>query len=161
MEGREVFKHAVAMITDVIDDAFKATGTTADDIDWFVPHQANKRIIDGSAHKLGIAPEKVVITVDRHGNTSAASIPLALADAVADRRIKRGHLDPAGGHGRRLHLGLGAAALVRRYRHGCVPPVAMPRNSRHIFRRAPLTSLHLANIVDNSAGYLRRGQGRR
>ncbi len=92
MEGREVFKHAVAMITDVIDDAFKATGTAAADIDWFVPHQANKRIIDGSAHKLGIAPDKVVITVDRHGNTSAASIPLALADAVADRRIKRGHL---------------------------------------------------------------------
>lgn len=92
MEGREVFKHAVAMITDVIDDAFKATGTTAADIDWFVPHQANKRIIDGSAHKLGITPDKVVITVDRHGNTSAASIPLALADAVADRRIKRGHL---------------------------------------------------------------------
>ena len=92
MEGREVFKHAVAMITDVIEDAFAATGTTADDIDWFVPHQANKRIIDGSAHKLGIAPEKVVITVDRHGKPSAASIPLALADAVADRRIKRGHL---------------------------------------------------------------------
>jgi 3-oxoacyl-[acyl-carrier-protein] synthase III len=92
MEGREVFKHAVAMITDVIEDAFKATGYSAADIDWFVPHQANKRIIDGSAHKLGIAPEKVVITVDRHGNTSAASIPLALADAVADRRIKRGHL---------------------------------------------------------------------
>ena len=92
MEGREVFKHAVAMITDVIYDAFKATGTSAADIDWFVPHQANKRIIDGSAHKLGIAPEKVVITVDRHGNTSAASIPLALADAVADRRIKRGNL---------------------------------------------------------------------
>jgi len=92
MEGREVFKHAIAMITDVIDDAFRATGTSAADIDWFVPHQANKRIIDGSAHKLGIAPEKVVITVDRHANTSAASIPLALADAVADRRIKRGHL---------------------------------------------------------------------
>ncbi len=92
MEGREVFKHAVAMITDVIYDAFKATGTSAADIDWFVPHQANKRIIDGSAHKLGISPEKVVMTVDRHGNTSAASIPLALADAVADRRIKRGNL---------------------------------------------------------------------
>jgi 3-oxoacyl-[acyl-carrier-protein] synthase III len=92
MEGREVFRHAVAMITDVIEDAFKATGYSATDIDWFVPHQANKRIIDGSAHKLGIAPEKVVVTVDRHGNTSAASIPLALADAVADRRIKRGNL---------------------------------------------------------------------
>jgi 3-oxoacyl-[acyl-carrier-protein] synthase-3 len=92
MEGREVFKHAVAMITDVVEDAFKATGYTAADIDWFIPHQANKRIIDGSAHKLGVAPAKVVITVDRHGNTSAASIPLALADAVADRRIKRGDL---------------------------------------------------------------------
>jgi 3-oxoacyl-[acyl-carrier-protein] synthase-3 len=92
MEGREVFRHAVGMITDVVEDAFKATGYGAKDIDWFVPHQANKRIIDGSAHKLGIAPEKVVSTVDRHGNTSAASIPLALADACADRRIKPGHL---------------------------------------------------------------------
>jgi 3-oxoacyl-[acyl-carrier-protein] synthase-3 len=92
MEGREVFKHAVAMITDVVDDVFTATGYGVADIDWFVPHQANRRIIDGSAHKLGIAPAKVVITVDRHGNTSAASIPLALADAVADRRIKRGDL---------------------------------------------------------------------
>ena len=92
MEGREVFKHAVAMITDVIEDAFKATGYTAADIDWFVPHQANKRIIDGATHKLGIAPEKVIVTLDRHGNTSAASIPLALADAVTDRRIKRGDL---------------------------------------------------------------------
>jgi 3-oxoacyl-[acyl-carrier-protein] synthase-3 len=92
MEGREVFKHAVAMITDVIEDAFAATGYTAKDIDWFVPHQANRRIIEGSAHKLGIDPAKVVITVDRHGNTSAASIPLALCDAIADRRIKRGDL---------------------------------------------------------------------
>jgi 3-oxoacyl-[acyl-carrier-protein] synthase III len=92
MEGRAVFKHAVAMITDVIEDAFKATGYTADDVDWFVPHQANKRIIDDTAKKLGIAPEKVVMTVDRHGNTSAASIPLALTVAVADGRIKRGDL---------------------------------------------------------------------
>jgi 3-oxoacyl-[acyl-carrier-protein] synthase-3 len=92
MEGREVFKHAVAMITDVVEDAFKVTGYTADDIDWFIPHQANRRIIDGSAHKLGIAPGKIVVTVDRHGNTSAASIPLALSDAIADRRIKRGDL---------------------------------------------------------------------
>jgi 3-oxoacyl-[acyl-carrier-protein] synthase-3 len=92
MEGREVFRHAVAMITDVVEDAFKVTGYTADDIDWFIPHQANKRIIDGSAHKLGIAPAKIVTTVDRHGNTSAASIPLAMSDAVADRRIKRGDL---------------------------------------------------------------------
>ncbi len=92
MEGREVFRHAVAMITDVVHDAFQATGFTVADIDWFIPHQANKRIIDGSAHKLGIPPIKVVSTVDRHGNTSAASIPLALSDAVADRRIKRGDL---------------------------------------------------------------------
>ena len=92
MEGRAVFKHAVSMITDVITDAFKATGTTAEDIDWFVPHQANKRIIDDSAKKLGIAPQKVVITVDRHGNTSAASIPLALDVARRDGRIKKGDL---------------------------------------------------------------------
>ncbi len=92
MEGREVFKFAVAAITDVIEDAFRATGYTAQDIDWFVPHQANKRIIDGAAHKLGIAPEKVVSTVDLHGNTSAASIPLAISVAVQDGRIKRGDL---------------------------------------------------------------------
>lgn len=92
MEGREVFKHAVGMITDVIEAAFTATGTTADDIDWLVPHQANKRIIDGSAKKLGIPDEKVVITVDKHGNTSAASIPLALATAAGDGRIKKGDL---------------------------------------------------------------------
>jgi 3-oxoacyl-[acyl-carrier-protein] synthase III len=92
MEGRAVFKHAVAMVTDVIEDAFKATGYTAEDVDWFVPHQANKRIIDDTAKKLGIAPEKVVMTVDKHGNTSAASIPLALTVAIADGRIKRGDL---------------------------------------------------------------------
>jgi len=92
MEGREVFKHAVGMITDVIVDAFNATDLNADDLDWFVPHQANKRIIDASAHKLHIAPQKVVLTVDLHGNTSAASIPLALSVAVRDGRIKRGDL---------------------------------------------------------------------
>jgi len=80
------------MITDVIFDAFKATGTTADDLDWFIPHQANKRIIDASAHKLHIAPQKVVLTVDQHGNTSAASIPLALGVAVKDGRVKKGDL---------------------------------------------------------------------
>ena len=90
MEGREVFKHAVGMITDVIVDAFEATGLSAETIDWFVPHQANKRIIDASAHKLHIAPQKVVLTVDLHGNTSAASIPLALDVAVKDGRIKKG-----------------------------------------------------------------------
>jgi 3-oxoacyl-[acyl-carrier-protein] synthase-3 len=92
MEGREVFKHAVGMITDVIVDAFNATGASAETIDWFVPHQANKRIIDASAHKLHIAPQKVVLTVDLHGNTSAASIPLALSVAVKDGRIKKGDL---------------------------------------------------------------------
>ena len=92
MEGREVFRHAVGMITDVINDAFTATGVNATSLDWFVPHQANRRIIDASAVKLGIAPEKVVITVDKHGNTSAASIPLALAAAHADGRIKRGDM---------------------------------------------------------------------
>lgn len=92
MEGREVFKHAVGMITDVIVDAYNASGLKGDDLDWFVPHQANRRIITASAEKLGIAEEKVVITVDRHGNTSAASIPLALDVAVKDGRIKPGHL---------------------------------------------------------------------
>src|SRR5690606_6427886 len=90
MERREVFKHAVGMITDVIEATFGQAGISADDLDWFVPHQANKRIIDASAKKLGIAEEKVVVTVDLHGNTSAASVPLALSIAVADGRIKRG-----------------------------------------------------------------------
>ncbi|CTQ61857.1 MAG: beta-ketoacyl-ACP synthase III [Roseibium album] len=92
MEGREVFKHAVGMITDVIEDAYEATGLTSDDLDWFIPHQANKRIIDASARKLGIAPEKVVTTVQSHGNTSAASIPLALDSAVRDGRVKKNDL---------------------------------------------------------------------
>jgi 3-oxoacyl-[acyl-carrier-protein] synthase-3 len=80
------------MITDVIVDAFNASGLTAEDINWFIPHQANKRIIDASAHKLHIAPQKVVLTVDRHGNTSAASIPLAIDVAVKDGRVKKGDL---------------------------------------------------------------------
>jgi len=92
MEGKEVFRFAVGSVTDVIQDAFNATGTTAEDLDWFVPHQANKRIITASADKLGIARDKVVITVDRHGNTSAASIPLALDAACKDGRIKQGDL---------------------------------------------------------------------
>ena len=92
MEGREVFKFAVGMVADVVQDAFKATGTSAEELKWFVPHQANKRIITASADKLGIAPEKVVITVNRHGNTSAASIPLALDAARRDGRIQDGDL---------------------------------------------------------------------
>lgn len=90
MEGKEVFKFAVGAVTDVIEAAFEATGFTGETIDWFIPHQANRRIIEGSAKKLGIAAEKTVITVDRHGNTSAASIPLALDQAVTDGRVKRG-----------------------------------------------------------------------
>ena len=92
MEGKEVFRHAVGMITDVIEDAYSAADISSDDLDWFVPHQANKRIIDASAKKLGIAPEKVVTTVHLHGNTSAASIPLAFDAAKRDGRIKEGHL---------------------------------------------------------------------
>ena len=92
MLGKEVFRHAVGMVTDVMVDAFQATGASAQTLDWFVPHQANRRIIDASAQKLGIAPEKVIVTVDLHGNTSAASIPLALSAAVGDGRIKQGDL---------------------------------------------------------------------
>jgi 3-oxoacyl-[acyl-carrier-protein] synthase-3 len=92
MEGREVFKFAVGMVADVVQDAFDTTGTSAEELKWFVPHQANKRIITASAEKLGIAPEKVVITVNKHGNTSAASIPLALDAARKDGRIKDGDL---------------------------------------------------------------------
>ena len=92
MEGKEVFRHAVGMVTDVIQGCFADAGVTADQIDWFVPHQANRRIIDATADKLGIARDKVVVTVDRHGNTSAASIPLALDVAVSDGRIKPGDL---------------------------------------------------------------------
>jgi 3-oxoacyl-[acyl-carrier-protein] synthase-3 len=92
MMGKEVFRHAVGMVTDVMTDAFAATGTTAADLDWFVPHQANERIIDASADKLGIDMAKIVKTVSLHGNTSAASIPLALATAVKDGRIKPGQL---------------------------------------------------------------------
>ncbi|MCZ2204215.1 beta-ketoacyl-ACP synthase III [Bartonella sp. A05] len=92
MDGREVFKYAVGMITDVIDDCFAAVNMNPSQLDWFVPHQANRRIIEASAKKLGIAIDKVVITIDQHGNTSAASVPLALTTAVQDGRIKKGDL---------------------------------------------------------------------
>ncbi len=92
MEGKEVFRHAVGKITDVVENVLSATGHTVKDLDWFVPHQANRRIIEGAGEKLHIPPEKVVITVDRHANTSAASVPLALTEAVNDGRIKRGDL---------------------------------------------------------------------
>lgn len=92
MIGKDVFRHAVGQVADVMLDSFAESGVDAKTLDWFVPHQANARIIDASAEKLGIAPEKVVKTVDRHGNTSAASIPLALDAAVKDGRIKQGDL---------------------------------------------------------------------
>ena len=92
MEGREVFKHAVGMISDVIEDVLAKTGKTTDDLDWFVPHQANKRIIDGAGRKLGIPEAKTVVTVDRHANTSAASVPLALWVASQEGRIRKGDL---------------------------------------------------------------------
>jgi 3-oxoacyl-[acyl-carrier-protein] synthase-3 len=92
MEGKEVFRHAVGMVADVIQGCLADAGVNAADIDWFVPHQANRRIIDASADKLGIPNAKVVVTVDLHGNTSAASIPLALATAVKDGRIRPGDL---------------------------------------------------------------------
>jgi 3-oxoacyl-[acyl-carrier-protein] synthase-3 len=92
MDGPEVFRHAVTNIAEVIDATLKKSGYQASDIDWFVPHQANKRILDGAARKLGLAPERIVITVDKHANTSAASIPLALDAACRDGRIKKGDL---------------------------------------------------------------------
>ena len=92
MEGREVFKHAVTNIAAVMEETIRAAGLQPADIDWFVPHQANRRILEGTARKLGIPEDRIVMTLDRHGNTSAASIPLALDVAVKDGRIQRGHL---------------------------------------------------------------------
>ena len=92
MEGREVFRHAVTCLAEVIEETFAQTGVSAQDIQWFVPHQANRRIIDATARKLNIDPAHVVVTVEKHGNTSAASIPLALSTACQDGRVKRGDL---------------------------------------------------------------------
>lgn len=92
MEGREVFKHAVTNIASVMSETIAKAGMAPTDIDWFVPHQANRRILEGTAKKLGIQVDRIVITLDQHGNTSAASIPLALDAAVKDGRIKRGQL---------------------------------------------------------------------
>ena len=92
MKGREVFRHAVVNLADVLNEVLADAGLEASEIDWFVPHQANARILDATARKLGLPPEKVVVTVDRHANTSAASVPLALDTAVKDGRIKRGDL---------------------------------------------------------------------
>ena len=92
MNGKEVFRHAVHRLADVVDETLAANGLTASDIDWLVPHQANQRILDSTARKLGLSSDRVVSTIARHGNTSAASIPLAFAEAVGDGRIKRGQL---------------------------------------------------------------------
>ncbi len=92
MNGREVFRHAVLRLAEAVDEALAANGLTRADVDWLVPHQANLRIIDAMGRKLGLAPERVVVTVDRHANTSAASVPLALAEACHDGRIRRGDL---------------------------------------------------------------------
>jgi 3-oxoacyl-[acyl-carrier-protein] synthase III len=92
MEGREVFRHAVVKMGEAVDTAMAAMGIEGRELDWLVPHQANLRIIDSMGQRLHLPPEKVVVTVDRHANTSAASIPLALAQAVSDGRIKPGHL---------------------------------------------------------------------
>jgi 3-oxoacyl-[acyl-carrier-protein] synthase-3 len=92
MNGREVFRHAVTRLAEAVDEALAANGLTKADIDWLVPHQANSRIINAMGKKLGLPPERVVMTVDRHANTSAASVPLALAEARADGRIRRGDL---------------------------------------------------------------------
>jgi len=92
MDGREVFRHAVTRLSEVVDEALAANGLPPEAVDWLVPHQANKRIIDGIAKKLRLPPERVVVTVDRHANTSAASIPLALSAAITDGRIQKGQL---------------------------------------------------------------------
>ena len=92
MEGKEVFKHAVTNLAAVVHEALDANGLAPEAIDWVVPHQANQRILDGTARKLGLSPDKVISTVARHANTSAASVPLALAEAVRDGRIESGDL---------------------------------------------------------------------
>ena len=92
MAGRDVFKHAVVNLADAIDAALKANDVTGEQVDWFVPHQANARIVDAMARRIGLPAEKTVVTIDRHANTSAASIPLALAEAQGDGRLKPGDL---------------------------------------------------------------------
>jgi 3-oxoacyl-[acyl-carrier-protein] synthase III len=110
MEGKEVFRHAVQCLASVVDEALAANGLSARDVDWLVPHQANRRIIDAMARKLDLSPEKVVLTIDRHANTSAASVPLGLAEAASDGRIKPGQLVLVEAMGGGLTWG---AALIR------------------------------------------------
>lgn len=110
MQGREVFRHAVVNMSDAVDEAMTATGLTTAEIDWLVPHQANLRIIEATAKKAGVPMDRVVVTVDRHANTSAASVPLALDEAIRDGRIKPGHLALLEGMGGGFTWG---SALVR------------------------------------------------
>jgi len=110
MEGKEVFKHAVVNMAAVVAEVLGKAGLEPKDIDWLIPHQANKRIIDSTGRKLGLPPERVVITVDRHANTSAASIPLALEASLADGRVKKGDLLLLEGIGGGLAWG---ASLIR------------------------------------------------
>ncbi|MBS0223757.1 MAG: ketoacyl-ACP synthase III [Proteobacteria bacterium] len=110
MEGKEVFKHAIVNMAAVVTEVLDRAGLAPTDIDWLVPHQANKRIIDGTGRKLGLSPDQVVVTVDKHANTSAASIPLALETAASDGRIKKGDLVLLEGIGGGLAWG---ASLVR------------------------------------------------
>jgi 3-oxoacyl-[acyl-carrier-protein] synthase-3 len=110
MEGKEVFRHAVNRMAEAIDDALAANDKTAADIDWLVPHQANMRIIEAMARRLNLPMRQVVATVDRHANTSAASIPLALDEAEADGRIRPGHLVLLDGMGGGFTWG---SALIR------------------------------------------------
>ncbi len=92
MKGREVFRHAVTNLASVMTESLAMAGLSSDQVDWVVPHQANARILDATARKLGLAPGKVVVTVDQHANTSAASVPLALDVAVRDGRIQQGQI---------------------------------------------------------------------
>ena len=110
MEGKEIFRHAVHRLSEVVDEALAANGLVAAEVDWLVPHQANRRIIDSMGRKLGLPVEKVVVTIDRHANTSAASVPLALAEATADGRIRPGQLVLLEAMGGGLTWG---AALIR------------------------------------------------
>ena len=117
-----MFRHAVSKLADAVDEALAANGLAKADVHWLVPHQANLRIIEAMGKKLGLPPERVVVTVDRHANTSAASIPLALAEATRDGRIARGRPGADGGDRRRADLGRGAGPLLR-------PWVRLPRHS--------------------------------
>ena len=137
MKGKEVFRHAVVNLADVLSEVLAAAGHEADEVDWVVPHQANKRILDATAKKLGLDPARVVVTVDQHANTSAASVPLALDTAVRDGRIAARRPARARGDGRRLHLGRGGRSVTERHR-----PAA------RIARLQQITAILLSHLSD-------------